>query len=250
MLSLPCVQSWRQLTISGRRSSPSAYTRVGLIYNANSSLGVVSALYPISLTTWISAAASERLMCAVKTCGGRYKQRAGCPHSEWPSRGCGRRQTVRSRKCVSPSVSRSASTPRCEAPADLLQCRSRLALPRQGASKGHRRTRPRPRRWAGERRHRRPGGGVLPKSEGQPAAPALVHEPVNSRHRTVASTSANTVICTGARPAGHHPARWPAPDGYDPRTSIYLRLDLRRRYTRLRHNRRVHKTELIKLHFR
>jgi len=25
LLSLPCVQSWRQLTISGRRSSPSAY---------------------------------------------------------------------------------------------------------------------------------------------------------------------------------------------------------------------------------
>jgi hypothetical protein len=32
----------------------------------------------------------------------------------------------------------------------------------------------------------------------------------NSHHRTVASTSASTVICTGAKPAGYHPARRPS----------------------------------------
>ena len=45
-----------------------------------------------------------------------------------------------------------------------------------------------------------------------PATPALnAADNLNSRYRTVASTSASTVICTGAKPCGHHPARRPSP---------------------------------------
>src|SRR5260370_15433402 len=48
-----------------------------------------------------------------------------------------------------------------------------------------------------------------------PAPPPLnAGDNLNSRHRTVATTSASTVICTGAKPAGHYPARRPSPDGY------------------------------------
>lgn len=45
-----------------------------------------------------------------------------------------------------------------------------------------------------------------------PASPPLnAGDNLNSRHRTVASTSASTVLCTGAKPVGYRLARRPSP---------------------------------------
>ena len=45
---------------------------------------------------------------------------------------------------------------------------------------------------------------------------------LNPRHRTVVSTNASTVICTGAKPASHPSTRRPSPDGYDRITYVGL----------------------------
>jgi hypothetical protein len=58
-----------------------------------------------------------------------------------------------------------------------------------------------------------------------PAPPPLnASDYLNPRHRTVASTSANTVLCTGAKPADHQLARRPSPDGYDLKQAIDFKL--------------------------
>src|SRR5438045_3201046 len=56
-----------------------------------------------------------------------------------------------------------------------------------------------------------------------PAPPALnAGDNLNPRHRTVVSTNASTVLCTGAKPASHPSTRRPSPDGYSKPNAAYL----------------------------